>query len=318
MCISPAHAEILKGPNKVLVPVPCRHCWQCCQNRVNDLVGRALCEAAYSDWTVTISLTYAPRDDGADKVLTPGHFQTFIKNLRNERRYQPGCENHHKIRYLVVGEYGEMKGRSHFHAILFGDGPRLEISPKNKEPWPHHKRCWPSSWPYGHVWADHNSDEKSLRYVCKYLLKNEPGKYWFSCSKKPTLGSAFFKERAELSARLGVFPSSFSYSPPGSTRSKNYLMTGATRRDFLQDVIDKWREKQPLDSRRLSEWMAEAVRKLDVKAHEARYYALPEKERMEALLEQMERDRPSGASVNRALLYGMDWYNYLPEGEEYD
>ncbi|AXH75567.1 MAG: replication initiator protein [Microviridae sp.] len=310
MCISPSYIWKEQGPKWVQLPVPCRRCWMCAQNRVNDLVGRALCEAAYSDWTVTVSLTYADRDDGADKILTPRHFQEFIKNLRNERRGHPSYDKNHKLRYIVVGEYGDLKGRSHFHAVLFGEGPPLDISKNNREPWPHHRRFWPSAWDHGHVWADHNSDEKSLRYVCKYLLKNEPGKYWFSLSKKPTLGSAFFKERAALCAELGVLPSAFSYSPPGSSRTKNYLMTGATRRDFLQDVIDRWREKRPLDSTRLSEWMAEAVRKLDVKAHEARYNALPDAEKMEALLESLEHKRPSDRAVLRSLLDTLDFHDY--------
>lgn len=251
MCVNQTFVYVERGWRWEKIPKACGVCWQCKLFRVNDYVGRALCEASVSDWTVALTLTYAPRDDLADKVLTPRHFQSFIRAMRKT----------YPLRYLVAGEYGSLKGRSHFHCILFGRGvnrpqiPHREkytlgpvsSGPKAKSPWPH-----------GHVFADWSADAKSLRYVCKYLLKDTDRRQsWFSLSKKPPLGSAFFEERAAEYARLGAFPTSFEYKPPGGDGAQ-FFMTGATRRYFLLRLL---RQDMPVDQ--LNEWVRLAFEKVD-------------------------------------------------------
>ena len=110
MCINPSYIWVQCGPKWEKQPTGCKRCWRCKQNRVNDYVGRCLAEAAVSSHTCVVNLTYAPREDLADKLLQPRHFQLFIKLLRRAG---------HKVRYFVAGEYGEEKGRAHFHAVLF-------------------------------------------------------------------------------------------------------------------------------------------------------------------------------------------------------
>ena len=110
MCINPSFIWVQCGPKWEKQPVGCKACWRCKRNRVNDYVGRCLAEAAVSSHTCVVGLTYAPRDDLADKLLQPRHFQLFMKLLRRAG---------HKVRYFVAGEYGDEKGRAHFHAILF-------------------------------------------------------------------------------------------------------------------------------------------------------------------------------------------------------
>ena len=110
MCINPSYVWQCIGSEWRKQPIACRQCWRCKKNRINDYVGRCLAEAATSLHVCAITLTYAPRDDLADKVLNPRHFQLFMKLLRRAG---------HKVRYLVAGEYGDLKGRSHFHALLF-------------------------------------------------------------------------------------------------------------------------------------------------------------------------------------------------------
>lgn len=276
-----------------------------------------MCEAAYSDWTVSLTLTYAPRDDGADKILTPRHFQSFIRALRDA---------HLNIRYLVAGEYGDLKGRAHFHVLLFGKGDPPTM-PDNKQknqkqgPWPYEQRFWIPEWPHGHCfmqWVQNETDgngvtvpeEKPIRYVCKYLLKNEKGKFWFSLSKKPTLGWEFFADKAALSAELNVLPSTFTYWPPNASRDKQYLMTGATKRDFLSAVVDAWRDKRPLYACRLAENIAEAVEKIDIKRREEAEANIPTPLFMEKLRAELDLTRPTSQAVNRSLLDGMDFSDY--------
>lgn len=264
MCINPSFVWLQRGPNSIKQPVPCKVCWQCKQSRVNDYVGRCLAEMATSKAVCVLTLTYAPRSDLADKVLHARHFQLFMKRLRRAG---------HLVRYLVAGEYGDMKGRAHFHAILFFEemaataatrvpfyNPAHLSNPSQSQPFsdrlPQLAMCHIREWPHGHVLPDWSADERAIKYVCKYMLKGEKGEYWLSMSKKPPLGAAWFAQKAEQARKLGVLPSSFDYLPPGATRSRPYVMTGATRRDYLNAIT-----QNPDDKARMSEWVLKTFEK---------------------------------------------------------
>lgn len=227
---------------------------------MNDYIGRSLCEHSVSDWTVTLTLTYRTPEETSEnplahKILHPPHFQKFIRALRRRG---------HKIRYLATGEYGEFKGRAHFHCILFGKGKAPDF--------PQKKNFHNDVWPHGHMFADWDNDERSFRYVCKYIVKDleEPDDQgWFTLSKKPALGHEWFMAKARFHVEQGVFPRSFNYFPPGASRHQPYMMRGAIKRDFLSEVAAQWREVYPLDRERVSEWVAEALDKNERDAHRA-------------------------------------------------
>lgn len=276
MCISPSQIWIERGPNWEPMPVPCKKCWRCKQNRVNDYVARVMAEASTSLATCAITLTYAPREDLADKVLTPSHFQLFMKLLRRAG---------HKIRYFVAGEYGDLKGRAHFHAILFftefaqGSGPIPEYNPSHMfnsdssarfcRQVPSQKNVHIREWPHGHVRADWAFSERAARYVAKYLLAENKNNAWFSLSKKPALGHAWFQNKAAIARELGVLPSSFNYLPPGGDKNRPYFMSGATRRDYLNAITQD--EK---DIPRMSEWTANVFDKYFRQRRDAEFDAM--------------------------------------------
>lgn len=105
-------------------------------------------------------------------------------------------------------------------------------------------------WPHGHVKVDWAFSERAIRYVVKYLLSDDKDNAWFSLSKKPPLGAAFFAAKARQARELGVIPSSFNYLPPGGDREKPYMMSGATRRDYLNAIT-----QDEADRPKMSEWV---------------------------------------------------------------
>lgn len=317
MCINPSYVWVQRGPKWEQQPVACRQCWRCKQNRLNDYIARAMAEAAYSSAVATVNLTYAPRDDLADRLLTPRHFQLFMKQLRNSG---------HKVRYLVAGEYGSLKGRAHFHAILFfshlkartpftegewRDGhyhPRPRYNPdhlrdpRSSEPFsadiPQKRMVHIREWPHGHVTVDWSVSERAIRYVCKYLLADDKNSAWFSLSKKPALGAVFFAEKARLAAELGVLPSSFNYLPPGGSRDRPYMMTGASRRDYLNAITT-----DPARRPQMSEWVQKSFDKLQRQVALAAIAALPLAER-DAALDAAIRDREERYNLAKQFEYG--------------
>jgi len=274
MCTSPSFVWVKRGPGWEQVPVPCDSCWSCKENYVSDWVGRCLCEAATSQISVTLSLTYATPSNPQDfshRVVNPYHFQLFMKRLRKAG---------HKVRYLVAGEYGELLDRAHFHAILFFsklvdyDGnvwPKLEnrrsfaddptIAAPLMRQMPQQDMCHIREWPHGHVLADWSCSEKSVRYCCEYLHHAGKKNSWFSMSKKPALGAEWFAQKAARNREYSVMPSTFEYMPPGGKPGKKYIMTGATRRDYLNLIVQD-REKRPFMSR----WVRASFDKLERQA----------------------------------------------------
>lgn len=251
-----------------------------------------MAEAAYSQRVCTITLTYGPRDDLADKVINPAHFQLFMKRLRKAG---------HKVRYLVAGEYGELKGRVHFHAILFfeelvplqyknaeGDLITRGIVPRYIDDYqvgwgpenapfcseiPHKKMVHLREWPHGHVSVDWSASEESVRYVCKYLQKYEGTQVWFSLSKKPALGAAFFADKAQQALELGVLPQTWNYLPPSGNKDKSYYLRGASRRDYLLAMVpEDIRPRFELFSKsghqeRVNEWVVKSIQKALKREH---------------------------------------------------
>ena len=298
MCIRPNNVWVQRGPKWEQQPVACRQCWRCRQNRVNDYIGRALAEAAVSETVAMVQLTYAPRDDLADKVIHPRHFQLFMKRLRFAG---------HKVRYLVCGEYGDLKGRAHFHALLFFKhiAPRAKGEPVPFYNWSHIAapessgpfcREIPSDrermvhireWPHGHITCEWDGGEAAARYVCNYLLFGEKSRAWFSLSKKPALGAEWFARKAAKGIELGVIPSRFEYLPPGGDTRRPYLMTGATRRDYLEAVTEGYEpataffEGPPIRNR-MGEWVAKSFDKLCRQMHERALAGVPIAEQIEA------------------------------------
>lgn len=89
--------------------MPCRI------NRQKLWAGRIMLESLYHLSSCFITLTYDEEHYPKDGNLNIRHAQLFLKRLR--KAIEP-----EKLRYFIVGEYGEHTKRAHYHAVLFGIG----------------------------------------------------------------------------------------------------------------------------------------------------------------------------------------------------
>lgn len=257
MCVSPNKLEDLE--------VACRKCWQCRAQRVKDYVGRASLEMLYNaDAAFSVTLTYKGECTNA-VVLQYRDVQLFLKRLRNDG---------YKVRYMVAGEYGGLKGRAHWHIVLFFRGKVPEIVPtwfeepllvteENKKPRTGERvrkmdqvkldanilvPWWGGSQlPNAGLTYWQKPDFKGLAYVMKYALKQEGTreKRW-SVSKEPLLGYSGLVAMAKEYVRTGTVPNA-TYRIPSLRDSKGRLhrfkMTGKSKEVFLETFIDQWRLK---------------------------------------------------------------------------
>lgn len=171
--------------------VPCGHCVDCLRKRQNEWYVRFYLESKYwkrvlpSSQTLFITLTYE------DKYL-PKNREIAFKNLRalfkqiERKGFVP------RLRYYVVSENGSVKGRLHFHMLIFGVDMRKFPFGVAKE--------FKKLWSYGFSDCE-VAGPKTFTYVSKYVTKDldtfKDGNSWktiSSCSKRPPLGVMFFSE----------------------------------------------------------------------------------------------------------------------------
>lgn len=99
--------------------VGCGHCPFCVKSKKRDITTRIVHEARCSSaaWFVTLTYNDAHLTYNnvflRDPTLVKRDVQLFLKRLRK------ACPNEH-IRYMLVGEYGKLHTRPHYHMILFG------------------------------------------------------------------------------------------------------------------------------------------------------------------------------------------------------
>lgn len=95
--------------------VPCGRCINCRVNRGQSWSERLIRELEYWPDARFITLTYDDNYLPERGTLIPRDLSLFNKRLRKSLRQR-------KIRYYAVGEYGDRKGRPHYHGIYFGLG----------------------------------------------------------------------------------------------------------------------------------------------------------------------------------------------------
>jgi hypothetical protein len=207
----------------------CRYCWQCQNNRVNDLVGRCIAEKQVSTATVAVTLTYR-EDKPNSAVLVYSDFQRFMKRLRKAK---------YDVRYIVAGEYGSRKGRAHWHAILFFRGKSPEVHINSRIDWEY----WPEGFSYFQA-----PDYGGFRYVLKYVLKDQSGQRAFrnhlAMSKKPPLGHDYFVNLARHHVERGLAPQggfyTFGDEFDSKGRRRRFMLQGRMKEIYNDTYLDTW------------------------------------------------------------------------------
>lgn len=248
--------------------VACRKCWQCLEHRVDNWVGRCIAESKTTVGpSVFITLTYGRDEHGNESharaaILTYSDVQKYFKQLRNRGL---------KFRYLVAGEIGAKKGRTHWHIIVFFQkalpdgfwdyGCNSWHRAKREDPvfvpvvWfqKFNEPCWPhgfSQWDRLHM----GRTKGGVRYACKYIHKDVDdvaAQSKLCMSKAPPLGAYYFEQRAQRFVDEGISPQDPFYAFPDEARRVSdgkpirFRLAGKSAELFAQHFIDKWRAQRP-------------------------------------------------------------------------
>lgn len=136
----------------------CGQCMPCRFNRRRVWVTRLMLERNLHEKACCATLTYSDENLPEGGSVSIRDAQLFIKRLR--KAVEP-----ERLRYYIVGEYGDISFRPHYHAVLFGVcDAALVLSAWNVD-----------GRPLGHVYVDEVSD-KACSYVVSYVTKRMTGK----------------------------------------------------------------------------------------------------------------------------------------------
>lgn len=92
----------------------CGKCYECKKERARNWTYKIWLEALSYTKKCFLTLTYKDNEKG--KNLDKAELQRFIKRLRKNEKAS--------FKYFGAGEYGEKKGRAHYHVILLGWQPK--------------------------------------------------------------------------------------------------------------------------------------------------------------------------------------------------
>ena len=151
--------------------VPCGHCTMCRIQRAREWATRCIHEAVYTESSAFCTLTYDEESLPKDCSVSKDELQRFFKRLR---KLWPV-----PLRYYACGEYGEVRGRPHYHAIIFG------LPPCDCPDWPENergklqrtlckcegRRAVMKAWPFGGVSRLTLVCYDSARYTADYIGK---------------------------------------------------------------------------------------------------------------------------------------------------
>jgi hypothetical protein len=128
----------------------CGQCLPCRINKRREWTHRLLLESKYHEKNSFITLTYSPENIPLNGSLKPEDPTKFLKRLREKIAPQ-------KLRYYLVGEYGDNTFRPHYHLACFGLGPEDADTIQ-------------SAWDLGHTYTG-TLTQDSAQYVAGYVTK---------------------------------------------------------------------------------------------------------------------------------------------------
>lgn len=129
---------------------------------------RCVHESQMHEQNCMLNLTYNDENIPWRGMLDHKHFQDFMKRLRFHHRK--------KIRYYMCGEYGDLNGRPHFHACLFGTdfADKYQWRKNHQGDWLYRSPQLEQLWKLGNAEIGAVTLQ-SAGYIARYVLKKMTG-----------------------------------------------------------------------------------------------------------------------------------------------
>lgn len=209
--------------------VNCGRCLGCRTKQARDWSFRLIHESYTKSSAFYLTLTYAPEYLPENGSLEPEEFRKWLKRLRKRSRG--------RISYYGCGEYGDITGRPHYHAIVLGSDlflDRLELGRRDGYKL-YQSDTLDKTWPQGFVELQGMS-YGAAAYVAGYVRKKvsksvDPDAYervkadsgelveiepeFSSVSRRPAIGREWIRRMwREVYPRDHLRMNGFEFRPP--------------------------------------------------------------------------------------------------------
>lgn len=179
-------------PPDYYLEVPCGFCHSCQKSENNQYRIRLMYEIRDfpENSCLFVTLTFDNENLGRFETDYNKAVRLFLDRLRKQYGKQ--------IRHWFIGEYGTLKGRPHYHGILFDVPKELQVTYLTDTVVPHPKKpdeyvyvhagdhpLIRAAWQYGFVFVGYVNDA-TCGYITKYLTKSINGK-----RRRPRVISSF-------------------------------------------------------------------------------------------------------------------------------
>lgn len=260
------------------VEICCQKCVGCRLEYSRQWAMRCMLEQKDHENNQFITLTYDPEhlptkqmvdtETGEvfeEETLVPDHVSEFMKKLRRYYEYHYGY-GADKIKFYACGEYGDKKGRPHYHLIIY-DLPIFDkrFSHRNKKGTPvYTSDTITKIWGKGRTAVDDVTYE-SCAYVARYIMKKIKGKEaveeleasgkvncFTRMSRKPGIGRNYYDENADKIYECDEIWLKNKYGPLKLKPPKYY--------DKLFDIDNPEKMEEIKDKRRKIAEMSEETR----------------------------------------------------------
>ncbi len=151
------------------ITLPCGRCRGCRLRKSEEWAIRSHCEAQTHEKNVSVTLTYDEKHLPPGGSITVRTMQLFLKKLRKHFHKE-------KIRFLLCGEYGDLKGRPHYHAILYNCSFEDQIYEEESKTGHslYSSKTLSAIWGKGRALIGEVNFETSA-YVARYIMKKITG-----------------------------------------------------------------------------------------------------------------------------------------------
>lgn len=163
----PGHARVLE--------LPCGRCQGCRLERSRQDAVRCVHEASLHESNSFVTLTYDDQHLPPGGTLVKRDWQLFMKRLRRRFSIYDVSLGHWLPRFFMCGEYGELNGRPHYHACLFGvDFPDKVLLKEERGERLYRSALLDSCWKLGHASCG-SVTFQSAAYVARYIMAKALG-----------------------------------------------------------------------------------------------------------------------------------------------
>lgn len=229
--------------------IPCNNCMGCKLEKSRQWAIRMMHESKCWPQNSFLTLTYDDQHVPQDYGLDLRHLQLFFKRLR--RRLDYASDGETKLRFFACGEYGDLNGRPHYHAIVFNYDPPDKLKHSVSEDgssinYSSESLC--ALWTHGFA-TTADVTHASCAYVARYVTKKIKTADTFGADRYYRLSpvdGAFHQVRPEfavMSRRPGL-GSSYAEHFKSDFYPSGYVVVGGVRQAVPKFYTQKLTEEE--------------------------------------------------------------------------